>query len=197
MTAAEHLGDVGQVAAGGVHGGEFDVGGVAAGVLHRGHRHLQDLVPVLAHLVLQVDVGSGDKGVDPRIGGLFDRLPTGVDILLEGPGQPGDLRTANFPGYGLHRGKVTGRGKGKPGLDDVHVEQFQVPGDLQFFVDVEIGPGGLFPIPQGGIENHDFIGHTALLSPKGHQEATVLYHRLLQKEAVKTISLVKLGMEKR
>jgi hypothetical protein len=36
----------------------------------------------------------------------------------------------------------------------------------------------------------------ALLSPKGHQEAMVLYHRLLQKEAVKTISLAKLGMEK-
>jgi hypothetical protein len=37
----------------------------------------------------------------------------------------------------------------------------------------------------------------ALLSPKGHQEAVVLYHCLLQKEAVKTISLAKLSWKNR
>jgi hypothetical protein len=34
-----------------------------------------------------------------------------------------------------------------------------VPGDLQFFVHVEIGAGGLFPVPQGRIEDKDFVCH--------------------------------------
>ena len=53
--------------------------------------------------------------------------------------------------------------KGKPGLDDIHVEEFQVPGDLQFFVHVEIGAGGLFPVPQGRIEDIYFFGHDKVL----------------------------------
>ena len=34
-----------------------------------------------------------------------------------------------------------------------------MPGDLQFFVHVEIGAGGLFPVPQGRIEDKDFVCH--------------------------------------
>ena len=34
-----------------------------------------------------------------------------------------------------------------------------MPGDLQFFVHVEIGAGGLFPVPQGRIEDKNFVCH--------------------------------------
>ena len=102
--------------------------------------------------------------MDAGIGGLLDGLPASVDVFLEGPGQTGDLRAANLPGHRLHRGKIPGGGEGKPGFDDVHVEEFQMPGNLQFLVDVEIGPGRLLPIPQGGIKNIDFLRHLTLLS---------------------------------
>ena len=34
-----------------------------------------------------------------------------------------------------------------------------MPGDLQFFIHVEIGAGGLFPVPQGRIEDKNFVCH--------------------------------------
>ena len=155
----KNLDHVIQVAPGGVHGRKLHVGGVAAGVLHRGHRHLQHLFPGLAHLVLQMDVGGGNKGVNPGIGGLLDGLPAGVDVLGESPGQAGDLRSPDFPGHRPHRLEIPRGRKGETGLDDIHVEEFQVPGDLQFFVHVEIGAGGLFPVPQGRIEDKNFMCH--------------------------------------
>ncbi len=101
--------------------------------------------------------------MDAGIGGLLDGLPAGVDVLGKGPGQAGDLRAPDLPGHGLHRVEVPRGGEGKPGLDDVHVEEFQLPGNLQFLVHIEIGPGGLLPVPQGGIEDIYFFGHDKVL----------------------------------
>ena len=75
------------------------------------------------------------------------------------PGQAGDLRSPDFPGHRPHRLEIPLGRKGETGLDDIHVEEFQMPGDLQFFVHVEIGAGGLFPVPQGRIEDKNFVCH--------------------------------------
>ena len=91
----------------------------------------------------------------------------GVDVLGEGPGQAGDLGPPDFPGHGLHRLEIPRGGEGKPGLDDIHVEEFQVPGDLQFFVHVQVGPRGLFPVSQGRVEDIYFFRHDWSSSKQG------------------------------
>ena len=77
----------------------------------------------------------------------FDGLPGRVDVFFEGPGQSGDLGAPDLPGHGLHRLEIPRGGDGKPGLDDVHVEEFQLPGDLQLFLQVQAGPRGSAPRP--------------------------------------------------
>ena len=43
-----------------------------------------------------------------------------------------------------------------------------MPGDLQFFIHVEIGAGSLLPVPQGRIEDKDFMCHVkTFLFPAG------------------------------
>jgi len=101
--------------------------------------------------------------VNPGIGGLLDGLPAGIDVRLESPGQAGDLRSPDLPGHRPDRLEIPLGRKGETGLDDIHVEKFQVPGNLQFFVYVEIGAGGLFPVPQGRIEDKNFVCHEKTL----------------------------------
>ena len=132
-------------------------------VLHRGHGLLQDLFPALLELVLEMDVGGGDEGVDAGLAGLLHRLPGRVDIRRLGPGQGGDLRPPDLPGHGFHRFEVPPGGEGKPGLDDVHVQELQLPGNLQLFVHIEAGPGGLLAVPERGVEDIYFFGHDKVL----------------------------------
>ena len=64
---------------------------LTAACQHLGRLHLQ--------LVLHVDVGGGDKGVDaPPFPGMLERLPCPVDVLAAGAAQPGDLRPLDLSG---------------------------------------------------------------------------------------------------
>ena len=42
--------------------------------------------------------------------------------------------------------KIAGRGSGKTGFDDIHAEIFQLPGNFQFFLDIQCPAGRLFAI---------------------------------------------------
>jgi len=57
-------------------------------------------------------------------------------------------------------------GEGEAGLDDVHVEQLELPGDLQFLRRVQRRARGLLPVAQRRVEDPDdrqFLGRWCLL----------------------------------
>src|SRR5216117_1038890 len=76
----QHVAHVVEVRARGVLGRELDVLAVALRVPHGVDRRLQHFGPGLPQLVLQVDVGGRDEGVDPGLPRILHRLPTAVDV---------------------------------------------------------------------------------------------------------------------
>jgi hypothetical protein len=69
----------------------------------------KDLLAVLHELVHDLDVAAGEEDVDARMGGVLDRLPTGVHIVLDGACQAGDDRAAHLLRYLRDRLKVARR----------------------------------------------------------------------------------------
>ena len=103
-----------------------------------------------------MDVGGGDEGVDPPLlSGVFQRLPGPVDILLAGAAQTGDLRPLDVLGDHFDRLKIPIGGDRETGLDDIHVHFLEMTCQTQFLLDVHAVAGGLFAVPQGGVEDPD------------------------------------------
>ena len=76
------------------------------------------------------------------------------------PGVCGKVRRSGAPdllGDAPDRLKVPGGAAGKPRLDDVHVQAFELTGQTDFFIQVHAGPGRLFPVAQCGVEDADFF----------------------------------------
>ena len=71
------------IGAGGVFGGEFDVVDVAPRQFDGGDCLVQHLLPGFLQLVLQMNIAGGDKGVDARALGVFQRLGRAFDIERE------------------------------------------------------------------------------------------------------------------
>ncbi len=154
----QHFGGVLEVRAAGVHRRELDV--LAVGLGHR-HRRLGlslDVLAVGVHLVLDVDVGGRDEGVDARPFGVFDRAPGGVDVPLVGAGQAADDRPFDRLRDPLDRLEVPRRGDREAGLDHVDAEARELLGDLQLLDRVQRDPRRLLPVAQGGVEDVDAVG---------------------------------------
>jgi hypothetical protein len=133
--------------------GELHVGGIGGSPLDRLDRRIQHLGGLHLQLVLHVDIGGGDEGVDPPLlPRVLQRLPAPVDILGVCPAEPGYLRSLDGLGYLSDRLEVPYGGDGKPGLDHIHVELLQLPGDPHLFFHVHAGAGRLLAVPQGSVE---------------------------------------------
>ena len=89
----------------------------------------------------------------------FDRLPGAIDILGIRPGQRSHFRTLDRSGDGLDRLKVSLRRDGKAGLDDVHIQFFQLLGDPHLFGNIHRRPRRLFPIAKRGIKYFHQVAH--------------------------------------
>jgi hypothetical protein len=153
----DHLRQIGAVAAGRILGAELDVGRVSGRVLHRRHRVLQDPIPALAELVLEVKVAGRDESVDPRILSLADRVPTDVDVLESGPGETGDRRAFDLAGDGLNRREVALGSHRKAGLDDVDAQFRELAGHPELLVQVHAAARGLLAVAKRRVENFNDI----------------------------------------
>ena len=91
--------------------------------------------------------------------GVAHRLPGGVDVDELHPRQPGDGDPLALAGDALHRGQVAGRGGRVAGLDDVHAQPHQLPGDLDLLVLAHRRAGRLFAVAQGRVEYQDLLAH--------------------------------------
>ena len=156
MVGFDDVVEIGPIGPGGVHRGEFHIVAMRFGPFHRVDSHLQDFIRGFSDHGSVVGRGA-DKGVDSGIGGAFERLTGAVDVFIDGPGQTADGGAFHLVGNAPHGFKVfIGRDR-ESGFDHVHVQPGELVGDFHFFPDGEGRSGGLFGIPQGGVENNDTV----------------------------------------
>ena len=147
-----------RVGARGVLGGELDLGVAAellAPVADPADRLGERLVAVDAQLVLEVDVARRDEDVEMRALGDADRLHGPLRVAVLAAGERGDGDALRLLGDPADRLEVAGRGGREAGLDDVHLEARELPGDLELLGDGEAGAGRLLAVAQGGVEDAD------------------------------------------
>ena len=118
-----------------------------------------------AHLVLQVDVGGGDEGVDAGPLGVLDGVPAGADVALHAARQSADDRALDLPGDGAHRLEVAGAAGREAGLDDVHPQPGELVRDLQLLRRVEAAARRLLAVAQRGVEEDDRLAYVAAARP--------------------------------
>ena len=136
-----------------VLGGKFHVIRKSAGQLDGVRGDGQGLFPCLAEQMLQMDVRGGNENMDASPFGRLDRLAAGFDVFFHGAGQTGDDGFFQGPGDFFHRLKITRGSRGKPGLNNIHAQLFQLQRHFHFFRGVQAGARRLFPVAQGGIKN--------------------------------------------
>ena len=145
------------VGAGGVLGGELHIVGVAAGPGHRLHHGGQHLLRRHAQHAFHMDGGGALKNVDAAAGGGSHRLVGPVDVVGHAPGQGGDHRAFHQAGDLPHAVKVAVGGGRESGFDHVHPQFGQLAGYGQFLVGGKGDAGGLFAVPQGGVEDDEAV----------------------------------------
>ncbi len=143
--------------------GELHVIGVAAGVLDGADPHLQHVLEALLQLAFDMDGGGGDKGVDAKRLGDFERLTGGIDVFLQSPGEGTDPAILDVAGDGLHRLEIAGGGDRESHFHDIDTEPLQGLGYLQLLLDRQTGGQSLLTITQGGVEYDDPIWHVTSL----------------------------------
>jgi len=146
------------VGPGRVHRRELDVLAVGLGQGDGCPGLSLDVLAIGLQLVLDVDVGGGDEGVDARALSVAHRPPGGVDVGLVGAGEAADHRALDLSRYLLHGLEVAGRGDREAGLDHVDPQPRQLLGDLDLLDGIQRDAGRLLAVPQGGVEYVDAVG---------------------------------------
>lgn len=151
----EHLDEEVAVAAGGVLGRKFNVRAEAAREPDHPGDAGDDLVGGHLELVFHVNVARREKDVDARMRGVPDRVPRALDVPLDAAREPRDGGILDDLGDRLDRPEVVGRRDREARLDDVHAQPLELARHLQLLVEVHAASRGLFPVPQGGVEDLD------------------------------------------
>mmetsp|Transcript_8326 Transcript_8326/g.17364 ORF Transcript_8326/g.17364 Transcript_8326/m.17364 type:complete len:345 (-) Transcript_8326:267-1301(-) len=150
-----------------VLGGELDVVDERAGELDLIVRDLEALGARDAQLVLEVDVGRGEEGVDPVERRVLHRVVARLDVLLVGASEPGDAhRQAARPpfrevarclGHLRDRLEVSLRGDGEACLAHVDAEARELLRDVHLLVLRERRTGGLLAVPQRRVKDDELL----------------------------------------
>ena len=139
--------------AGGIHGGEEADSSVILHKLNSLYSSFHDLV--MAHLygVSNLDVGSGCEdmhhahlGINASLGILLDNSGEAANLGAEAVSR--NLPDAVELTFGRDR---------KSGLDYIHSEFFELPGDLELFIRGERDSRSLFSVTKSCIKNADSL----------------------------------------
>src|SRR5882762_349762 len=90
-----------------------------------------------------------------------------IDVIATRAGQRSHGAVADFARHGADAFQISARSDGEAGLNNVHAKRFQLPGHADFFRNAHGESGGLFPVPQRGIEDAydvDGLQHSPTLS---------------------------------
>ena len=104
-----------------------------------------------------MQIGSGEKNVQARLGGRFERAERSIHVILTGASQCGDAASSNFGGDGAHGIEVTRRSNGKASFEDVDTQRFQLARQLQLFRAMHGESRRLLAVTQRRVENMNLI----------------------------------------
>ena len=116
-------------------------------------------IALVAELAHDVNIRGADAGVDARPAGLGQGFAASFDVGGHGARKGADGRAFDFLRDEPDGLEIFRRGRRIAGLDDVHVQLRQLPGDDEFLAAAEARAGGLLAISQRGIEYRYFLGH--------------------------------------
>ena len=143
-------------------GAPFHVVGEALRPPHALADPLHSLLAGHPQLGLEVQVGGGQEDVDAAAGGPPDRLARQVDVPVGAAREGGDDRPPDLGRDLLHAPEVRFGGRGEAGLDHVHPEHLELPGEPHLLLDGEAVAGRLFSVPECRVENDDPACHAML-----------------------------------
>src|SRR6266446_4690547 len=102
--------------------------------------------------MLQVDIGSGKKSMNPRAGGPFKSATGSFNVARTTARQGGNHGAANFARQRPHRVKVAFRCDRKSCLNDVHAQAVELVPHAYLLFAVHTAARRLLSIAQGGVK---------------------------------------------
>jgi hypothetical protein len=93
-----------------------------------------------------MNIGSREKHVNARTNGRLQGLGGAFNVVPGGACKGGNHWARHGRGHGLHRGEIAVRRKREPGLDHVHSEAVQLPGQASLLLHVHAAARGLLPV---------------------------------------------------
>ena len=96
----------------------------------------EGLLPIDAQLVFQVEIGGGQKNMEPGMDGGFDGAQGGVHIFLTGAREGGHFAAADFAGNRADCFQISRRCDGKPRFDHVDAKLFELARQAKLFLPV-------------------------------------------------------------
>ena len=116
-------------------------------------RHADDFFLGFFELEFTVNLGGGAKDVDASLFGSLHGFAGAPHVFLRASRQAGNSRGGDFRGHGGNGLKIAFAGDGEAGLDDVHAQAFQGPGDFQLLLEIERRARRLLAIAKSGVKN--------------------------------------------
>ena len=148
-----HLAEIVNVGAARIFGGKFHFLAVLPPEANHFRNLIESLLARHSQLVLEVQVGSGEKNMQAGFGGGFEAAQRRIHVLLGRAGEGCYTATFNFSGYGARRVQVAGRGDREARFENVNPQLLDLPGKLQLFLAIHRKAGRLLAVSQGGVEN--------------------------------------------
>jgi hypothetical protein len=154
-----YLAEVVEIGPARVFGGELDVVGVAPRLADGLARQFEDLFASQPELVLEVKLRGRDEDVEPGARRIPDRIACERDVLRMTTRERCQYRAPDFAGDLLHAAEVALRGGGEAGLDDIDPQSIELAGEAELLLGRHGIAWGLFPVPQGRVENENVLQH--------------------------------------
>ncbi len=152
-----HFAEVFDIAAACVFGGKFHFLSVLATETHHFAHLSERFVSFDAQLVLQVEIGGGEKNVEPGMDGRFDGAESGVNIFLTSSRERRHFTVADFAGHRADSLQISRRCDGESRFDNVNAELFELARQAKLFIPVHREAGGLLAVTQRGVEDVDRV----------------------------------------
>ena len=143
--------------AGRVHRRPFDILDQVAGLRHRRGDDFQHLGLALAHLMRQMDRGSGNEGVDAAPPCVAHRFAGTGDVAGNGARQTCDHRVLGALCDLRDRLEIANRSDREAGFDDIDAHLVEHLGDFELLLESHGGARALLAVAQSGVENNDAV----------------------------------------
>ena len=126
----------------------------------------------MRNLCFRVEIGGGEKNVQPGMDGGFDGAEGSVYIFLAGAREGGHFAGADFAGHCADSFQISGRCDGESRFDHVDAELFELARQAKLFFPVHREAGGLLAVAQRGVEDVDRVHGRSYTPPSVERGAT-------------------------